>query len=180
MTSLEHWWPLPGGESRCLACPWYVLFCTNDPDASQALSDQLECGLLARSSVNATFREMKHHKIEPKLGDREKEARASCRVRVTCICWCPFCPTSLRKGKKTEVAFAHSENLEWIPLLCVDVEIFLFNDPCPTSWRICSSNLVAVKPSLSHPRAPGVPLVLGSAKRPWGKAVQRHKWQPGA
>lgn len=114
------------------------------------------------------FREMKHHKIEPKLGEREKEARASCCVRVPCICWCPVCPTSLRKGKKQkpEVAFARSENLEWIPLLCVDGEMFLFNDPCPTSWRICRSNLVAVKPSLSHPWAPGVPLVLGSAPVP--------------
>lgn len=89
-------------------------------------------------------------------------------VSVTCICSCvPSVPLAQEKEKtKTEVSFACSENLEWIPLLCVDVEIFLCKDPCPTSWRICGSNLVAVKPSLSHPWAPGVPVVLGSAQMP--------------
>jgi len=69
------------------------------------------------------------------------------------------CPTSAlvfllshfpKKRREADVAFALCENLEWNPLLCMDVEILLFKEPCPTSWVISSSNLVAVELSFSH------------------------------
>lgn len=55
-----------------------------------------------------------------------------------------------QEKEKRDVAVALSENLEWIPQWYMDMEIFLFKETCPTSWIICSSNLVAVKLSFSH------------------------------
>lgn len=81
---------------------------------------------------------------------RGEDYSCNCYVKVTPICsYVPSLSLSQEK-EKWDVAFALGENLEWIPQWYVDMEIFLFKETCPTSWIICSSNLVAVKPSFSH------------------------------
>lgn len=71
-------------------------------------------------------------------------------MSVTHICSCVPSLQLPQEKEKRDVAFALSENLEWIPQWYMDMEIFLFKETCPTSWIMCSSNLVAVKLSFSH------------------------------
>lgn len=104
----------------------------------------------SKNSVDAAFLTKGTLQTLTKTGWEEKKIHVSCYVKVTPICSCvPSLPLAQEKEKR-DVAFALGENLEWIPQWYVDMEIFLFKETCPTSWIICSSNLVAVKPSFSH------------------------------
>lgn len=153
---------------------WYaceMFFCTNNPDSSQALSNQ------AGNSVDATFLITWHTtKLNQNfMREEENSFKLLCQSDPYLFV-CPSLPLSQEK-ENWDTAFSLSENLEWIPQWYMDVEIFLFKETCPTSWIICSSNLVAVKLSFSHLLR--ISCSLGAGLSPnawWGKSVQRHKW----